>query len=129
MTETKKVKWQGSSQTRYGAAGPPVEDRSGIITVDELKELIEREKVRPDQIFSKQQILNDPEVRRYLDKLILKKQEEEKIKADKLKENDMIPGDDIPKLTPEQKRKQAEENEFIPNGKTDNKGENDLIPD
>lgn len=120
-----KAKFQASSLTRYGDAGPGVQ-HSDTITMTELKELIKREKVRPDQLYTKEEILDDPKVKAHIE-LNIKKAE--KIEADKLKEEDiMIPGDDKPTLTAEQKRQQKIDDEFIPNGKSDSE-DSDLIPD
>lgn len=108
-----------------------------LITKAELKELIEREKIRPEQIFSKQDFLNDEKLMKAINDEIeleqyreldreLNKQMDEEIDADKLKENDMIPGDEPQKKG--EKKKPNPDNEFIPGN--DKPGDDqDLIPD
>jgi len=124
--EGKKIKWQGDpGMSRYGDAGPPIQHSETIkITIDELKTLIEENDIKPDKLFSKEEILADPKVKEKIDQLM--KLEEEKIKEE---EDGMIPGDDKPKtLTPEQQRQLDIDNELIPDsGKPGD--DNDLIPD
>jgi len=123
MSEGKKSKWQGSDGlTRFGTAGPPVQ-HSEKITIEELKELIEREDIKPSKLFSKEDFLNDSKIKEKIDQIM--KADEEKRKKE---ENSMIPGDDKPILTPEEKKKQEEDNEFVPDdGKPGD--DSDLIPD
>jgi len=128
MTEIKMRKFQASPLTRYGEAGPPVQ-HSDKITISEIKKLIEENKIRPDQMFSKEQILDDPKVKEHIEIILLNEQIETKIKADKLEENSMIPGDDKPILTPGEKKQQEEDNEFIPDDDKPGDSDNDLIPD
>ncbi len=96
------------------------------ITVGELIDLVRREEIKPSKLFEKEDFLKDEKFM----KAMVDKQELEDYRADnrdKLKEDDMIPGDDKPILTPEEKKKQEEENEFIPDNEP---GDNeDLIPD
>lgn len=118
-----KTKFQASpGLTRYGIAGPPMQ-HSDTITMTELKELIEREKIKPEQLFSKEQIIEDPKVKAKIDELI-----DAEIKAEKLKEDSMIPNGKSDPLTPEQKKQQEKDNELVADGKGD-PGEDDLIPD
>ena len=122
MEKGKKTKWQGTS--RYGDAGPPIQHSETIkITVDELKALIKENDIKPDKLFTREEILDDPKVKEKIDQLI--KLDEEKKKKE---ENSMIPGDEKPILTPEEKKQQEKDNEFIPDNK-DKSGEDDLIPD
>ena len=94
------------------------------ITMDELKELIEREKIRPDQLFTEQEILNDPKLKAKIDALI-----DAEIKAGIKKEEDMlIPGSPNAPLTDEQKRQQEKDNELVADGKGDSDDDDDLIP-
>jgi len=80
-------------------------------------------------MFSKEQILDDPKVKEHIEIILLNEQIETKIKADKLEENSMIPGDDKPILTPGEKKQQEEDNEFIPDDDKPGDSDNDLIPD
>ena len=122
--EGKKIKWQGSpGMSQFGKAGPPIQHSESIITMDELRELIKREDIKPDKLFSKEEILADPKVKEKIEQLI--KADEEKRKKE---EDDMIPDDKPKTLTPEEKKKQEEDNKLIPDGKGE-PGENDLIPD
>jgi len=117
-----KAKFQGSPLSRYGTAGPPVQ-HSDVFTIQELIELILREEIKPEQLFSREEIINDPKLKAYVDSEILKKQEEEK-----LKEDELIPGSEDAPLTKEQLEQQKKDNELIPGGKYE-PDDDDLIPD
>ena len=121
-----KTKFQAGFQSQFGDAGPPVQ-YSDTITITELKELIKENKIRPDQLFLKEEILNDPKVKDYIE---LERQKAEKIEADKLKEEDSLIPDDKPgTLTAEQKKQQEEYNKFIPDSDKPGDSDSDLIPD
>lgn len=129
-----KTKFQGSpGLTRYGKAGPPVQySNDRYITPKELKARIKELNLKPEDLYSKEQIINDPKMQEHIETELLNLEMEREVEADKLKENDLIPGDDKPKkLTDEEKRKQAEENILIPD--PEDKGtpgdSDDLIPD
>jgi len=103
----------------------------GKITKGELRDLIKENDIRPGQLFSKEDFLNC----KPLMKAMAEKKELEDFRAakDKKEKEDvdvdsMIPGDDKPILTPEQKKQQEKDNELIPDGKGD-PGDDDLIPD
>ncbi len=137
MTKTKIGKFQASPLSRFGDAGPHVQ-HGDTITMGELIDLIRREKIAPEQIFEKEDFLKDKKLMKAIDEKIelekyraedqeLNKQMDEEIEADKLAENSMIPGSPD-KLTPEQKKRQEEDNEFIPDNEPEGE-DNDLIPD
>jgi len=109
MSEGKKSKWQGSDGlTRFGAAGPPIQHSETIkITIDELKALIKENDIKPDKLFSKDEIAADPKVKARIEALV-------EIEAEKQK-----------------KLEKEEEDQFIPDPdeKGEPSGENDLIPD
>jgi len=100
---------------------------TGTITKDELIELIQREKILPEQLYTKEEILGDPKVKAKVEALIeIEKKEIAKMKKEE--ENDMIPGGPDKPLTDEEKKKQDEDNEFVADGKGES-GDEDLIPD
>lgn len=122
-----KVKFQASpGLSRYGKSGPPVQ-HSGTITMSELKELIEREKIKPEQLFTKEQIVNDPKLKPKIDALIDAEIAAIKAKA-KTEEDRFIPDDTPPNLTPKEREQQRKDNELVADGKGDSE-DNDLIPD
>jgi len=129
--EGKKIKWQASDgMSRYGAAGPPIQ-HSLKITIPEIAQLLKEEGISPHKIFSKEDFLNDEKLMEAVkDKIDLEdfRAGEKKLKEEKEEENSMIPGSDPKPLTPEQKRQQKIDNEFVPDGEL-GKGDNDLIPD
>lgn len=97
------------------------------ITMDELKELVEREKIRPEQLYTKEEIINDPKIKEKIEQLI-KAEEEKQMKERKEEEDQFIPGTPNRPLTEEQKRQQEKDNELVADGKSDS-GDDDLIPD
>ena len=125
-----KTKFQAGFQSRYGDAGPPVQyytDDVYKITKGELRERIKELNVKPEDLYTKEEILSDSEVKDYIE--LERQKAEKKIEADKLKEEDMlIPGSPNAPLTDEQKRQQEKDNELIADGKSDSDDDDDLIP-
>lgn len=118
------IKWQATSMTRYGKAGPPIQHSDSKITLDELKTLIAENDILPNKIFSKEEILSDPLVAARIEALreIDKEKEEKRAKEE---EDDMIPDDN-----PSGGSKKDDNNPFIPDSNENrDKGENELIPD
>jgi len=91
---------------------------NNLITKAELKELIKREKIKPDQIFSKEQILADSQVKDWI--------ELEEYRAENRALNEQME-----KEIAEDTKKSGKENPLIPDDdeKPDKDDDNDLIPD
>ena len=100
--EGKKIKWQGSpGMSRYGDAGPPIQYSDNIITVDELKALIKENDIKPDKLFTKEEIAADPKVRARIEALIEIEEENSMIPDDNGKpgdDDDLIPDCLLPLL-------------------------------
>lgn len=116
--------------SRYGEAGSGAK-----ITIAELRDLIEREEIKPSKIFEKEDFLKDSKLMKRFEEIAEleayraeKKTGETEEDKKKMIENEMIPGDDKPILTPEEREQQKKDNEFVPD---DNEpgGDDDLIPD
>lgn len=114
------------------------------ITRAELRELLQREKIDPSRVFSKEQLLNDEKLMKAIDDEIelkqyradnraLNEEMQREVEKDKLKgsdEDEFIPGGPPIPLTEEEKKKQKKDNELIPGVDDDlDKDENSLIPD
>lgn len=95
------------------------------ITIGELRDLIEHEKINPSTLFEKEDLLKDPLVELLRDKEIQRRKEEDKKKKPEPEENPFIPGTSDAPLTPEQER---EETQKSSDGRRA-ENNNDMIPD
>lgn len=131
-SKTEKKKGKGKMQkfqaspglSRYGKAGPPVQhSNERYITPKELKARIKELNLKPEDLYTKEKILEDPKVKEYLENLVLNEEIEREVKADE--EDSMIPGDE-PKKKDDQKKPNPDD-EFIPDNEPGNN--EDMIPD
>lgn len=101
------------------------------ITIGEIRDLIRHEKIPATDLFSKEDFQNcKPLIKAMAEKQELEdyRAEKDKKKKEDIDVDSMIPTDKPDILTAEQKKKQDEEDKFIPDD--DKPGDdNDLIPD